>query len=140
MSRLLGSSLDNQLASGRPAESSRLLAARAAAIVSPPVRDELSRSWRNVLSTARGTAQSPLARRMPMCRNRILDAEHDVEEMLKVLTSDLPLSAQGVAMSSVLITDGTGPLYNQRSPIDLHLALMDARRQLDPAVSLAHPS
>jgi hypothetical protein len=137
MARLLASSLDSQLASGLPPESSPLLAARAVAIVSVRMRRELSRSWKDLLVRARGEAHFTSTRRIPLCRDRIVGAEPEIEAMLEALDAPLPLPARGVAMASLLITDGTGPLYNRAAPIELQTALGQVTQHLDPTVSLA---
>src|ERR1700735_3950446 len=49
---LLGSTLDAQLARGRPPESNRLLAARAQILVSPAGRRDLAQHWANLLERA----------------------------------------------------------------------------------------
>jgi hypothetical protein len=137
MARLLASSLDSQLASGLAPESSPLLAARAVAIVSVRMRRELARNWQDLLIRARGETQFTRTRRIPLCRDRIIGAEHEIEAMLEALDAPLPLPARGIAMANLLITDGTGPLYNRASPIELETALLRVTRHLDPTVSLA---
>jgi hypothetical protein len=37
-----------------------------------------------------------------------------------------------VALASLLLTDGAGPLYHRRSPVDLGAAVRAAVYQLDP--------
>jgi hypothetical protein len=50
--RLLGSTLDTQLARGRPPESNRFLAVRAQILVSPTGRRALAQAWANLLERA----------------------------------------------------------------------------------------
>lgn len=71
-----------------------------------------------------------------MCRDRLLAAECDVREMVMRLRAPLPVAARGVAAASVLLTDATGPLWNQRNHTPLREALHAAIAQLDPAVPL----
>ena len=52
--------------------------------------------------------------------------------MLTVLTGVLPISARGAAMASVLLSDGTGPLHNRHSPLDLGVEVREATRQMTP--------
>ena len=52
--------------------------------------------------------------------------------MLTVLAGPLPIAARGAAMASLLLSDGTGPLHNHRSPLDLGAAVREATRQMDP--------
>lgn len=51
--------------------------------------------------------------------------------MLSVLTSGRPIDARGAAMASWLLSDGAGPLYNHRSPVDLGPRVRQATRQMD---------
>lgn len=133
--RLLGRvrtpSLDRQLAAGCPAGTSRVQAIRARGIASPARRRELARSWDHVLDQARRPA-IPRTPRAPLCRDRIAAAERDVREMLDVLAGPLPITVRGAAMASSLLSDGTGPLYNHRSPLDLGAAVREATRQMAP--------
>ena len=78
-----------------------------------------------------GRPPSALRSRGPLCRGRIAAAEGDVREMLAVLTGALPITARGAAMASVLLSDGTGPLHNRRSPLDLGAEIRHATRQMD---------
>jgi Zinc-binding dehydrogenase len=68
------------------------------------------------------------APRAPLCRHRIAAAEGDVRELLAVLAGALTIAARGSAMASMLLSDGTGPLHNYRSPLDLGAAVREATR------------
>jgi len=65
-----------------------------------------------------------------LCRDRIAAAEPDVRAMIGVLRGPLPVTARGIAMAGYLLTDGTGPLYDRRSPIALDVAVQEATRQM----------
>lgn len=129
LTRAQAPSLDSQLAAGWPPATSRLLATRAQEITSPAGRGELVRGWGHVLRRARQPAV-PRTPRAPLCRDRIAAAEGDVRTMLAVLASPLPISARGAAMASVLLVDGTGPLYNPHSSRELAAAARDATREM----------
>ena len=131
LARALAPSLDRQLAAGCPADSSRAVAIRARQIVSPAGRRGLAQGWEHVLELAR-RPPVPGTPRGPLCRARIAAAEPDVREMLAVLAGPLPVAAPGAAMAALLLSDGTGPLHNHRSPLDLAAAVREATRQLDP--------
>ena len=135
LARLFGSSLDRQLAAGRPPETSRLLAARAQDIVALPRRRALAQNWERVLREA-GRPAGPGSARLLLCRDRIAAAEPGLRELVACLAVPLPVTAQGVAAASTLLTDAAGPLYNRRSPVALGDALHTAARQLDPAAPL----
>ncbi|MGO9342698.1 MAG: hypothetical protein ACLP6E_09295 [Acidimicrobiales bacterium] len=130
MARLLGSSLDRELATGTPAESRRLLAARADMLASPTTREALARNWRDLLERA-FRSQTGRLPRVPICRDRIIDAEAHIQAMLSALTASRPSSARGVAMASRLLSDGAGPLYNRHSATDLRVPLREVLAQLD---------
>ena len=127
--RVLGASLDRQLAAGCPARSQPLLAARARRLVSPSARRQIIRGWNNVLRQAGRPAFMP---RPPLCRDQIIAAEPDVRYLLARLAGPRPVAARGAAMAMVLLTDGTGPVHNHRSPLSLTAAVREAIRQVDP--------
>jgi hypothetical protein len=124
-------SLDCQLAAGCPAGTNRVLAIRSQELTSPAGRRELARCWDHVLDQG-GRPSVPRTPRAPLCRDRIAAAECDVREMLTVLTGVLPITARGAAMASVLLSDGTGPLHNRHSPLDLGAEVREATRQMTP--------
>lgn len=127
--RVRAPSLDRQLAAGCPAGTSRVLAIRTRQIASPAGRRELAQWWDHVLDQAR-RPPAPRTPRAPLCRNRIAAAERDVRAMLTVLAGPLPITARGAAMASSLLSDGTGPLHNRHSPLDLGAEVREATRQM----------
>jgi hypothetical protein len=126
LARVLASSLDRQLAAGCPPRSSRALAIRAREIVSLPARRELAQRWASVLDRA---GRRPVPR--PLRRGAVIAATADLRAMISVLTSGLPIGARGAAMASWLLSDGTGPLYNHRSPVELSAIVREATTQMD---------
>jgi hypothetical protein len=132
---LLGSTLDAQLAQGRPPESNRLLAARAQILVSPTGRRALVQDWANLLERA-GEAPLPRSPRVSLNRSAIARSEGKIREMLALLARPLPISARGAAASSMLLSDGTGPLYRHHGPSDLGRSLTEVMARLDPSSSL----
>ena len=136
LARMFGASLDRQLAAGRPPETSPLLAARAQDIVWLSRRRALARDWEHLLEVARRTrrTRSPA---VPVRSAQISAAEPAIRELTRRLTAALPVSARGVAMASLLLTDATGPVYSRRAPVTLDAALTAAIDQLDPAIPLA---
>jgi hypothetical protein len=67
---------------------------------------------------------------------RVRGAEPAIRELARLLRAPLPVSARGVAMAQVLLTDGGGPLYWSAAPESLHVALRAAIERLDPALPL----
>jgi hypothetical protein len=107
------------------------LAIRAREIATPAARRELARRWTNVLDQARNR---PVPRFVgaPLQRGAVIAAERDLHAMISVLTSGQPVNARGAAMASSLLSDGTGPLYNHWSLVDLGAVVRAATRQMDP--------
>jgi hypothetical protein len=134
MAHVLAASLDRRLAAGQPAESTRLLATRAQKLVAPEDRRALASNWEHLMDLTR-TQPARLVRRVPVCRDRIAAAEPSVREMIVALVAPRPVPARGVATVSLLLSDGTGPFYNRRSPSDLVSAIREATLRLDPAAS-----
>ena len=139
LAHVFGSSLDHQLAAGRPPESGQLLAARALTLVCLGRRRALARNWERLLAAARRPPAPGPARKL-LCRDRILVAEPDIHEMVARLRAPLPVGARGVAAAEVLLTDAAGPLYNRHNHAALPVLLRSAIAQLDPAASLAEPA
>ena len=134
MARVLAVSLDRRLAAGHPAESTRLLATRAQTLVATEERSNLASNWEHLMDVTR-TQPARLVRRVPVCRDRIVAAESSVRETIAALVAPGPVPARGVATVSLLLGDGTGPLYNRRSPTELVSALREATIRLDPVAS-----
>jgi hypothetical protein len=134
-SRAFGASLDRQLAAGCPPEASLLLAARAQEIVAISARRAVAANWDHLLRVVRRN-QGRRALALHVRSDQVVAAEPAIDELMRRLTSPLPVSARGVAMASILLTDATGPVYNQDSPVSLAAALEAAITQLDPALPL----
>ena len=130
-SRALGASLDRQLAAGREPEESRLLAARAQDTVAPRRREQLARYWERVLSAAARPAPA-LRNAAPLRRGPVLAAEPAITELAGLLRAPLPVSARGVAIARLLLTDAGGPLYWSAAPESLGVALRAAITRLSP--------
>jgi hypothetical protein len=129
--RIFATNLDRHLAEGRAPESTRILATRAQVLVAPPTRRRLARDWEQLLVAAR-RAPAPQSGRVPLCRERIMASEDQVQHIIECLRAPTPTSAQAVAMVSRLLSDGTGPLCNHRAT-GLRTALDEAMAQLDAA-------
>jgi hypothetical protein len=133
--RLLGPSLDHQLAAGCPPESNRLLAARAQDIVSLPRRTSVAGSWEHLLRVAR-RAPAVRTRAVPLNAAAILAAEPAIREMMDRLIAPLPVTARGVAAATIPLVDAASPVYGRQSPEALADLLDVAITQLDPAQPL----
>jgi hypothetical protein len=134
-SRALGASLDRQLAAGHAPEETRLLAARAQDIVAPHRREALARYWEHALAKAALPPSAPYDA-APLARGPVLATEPAIRELARLLRAPQPVTARGVAMARLLLTDAGSPLYRRAAPESLHAALRAAIAQLDPALPL----
>jgi hypothetical protein len=128
--RLLASYLDRRLARGQPPEGSRLLAARAVRLVSPPFRFALASNWQRLL--AGGDDRARALATVPIRRAEIQALESELCRVVAGLIVPGPVPARGVAMASVLISDGAGPLYRGSGLGGLSRALRTTVEHLDP--------
>ena len=129
LARLRAGALDAQLAAGAPVADHRLRATRAAVLVGPRSRAALAAWWGQVVRRAH-EAQSPGDPRAPVARMQVLVAEKEIQALVAALQAPRPVSARGVAAAGLLLRDGTGPVYNARSRMDLATAVRVAHRHL----------
>lgn len=122
--------LDAQLAAGEPVDTDRLRAVRAGMLVGPQTRDELATGWSNLVA-GRGGRRS-----VPVQRRRVVAATEEIEQLISALRVAQPVAARGVAIASLLLTDGTGPLYHLPSTVDLPAAVSAAVRHMDPRAAM----
>jgi hypothetical protein len=125
--------LDSRLAAGDSPESDRLIALRARALVVPARRQQLASDWDRLVDMAR---ERPATAHVPLRRDRIAAVEADIRELQRSLRASAPVPARGVAIASSLLADGSGPLYNRNSRVDLRAAVREAIRYLDPLTAL----
>lgn len=133
LARMLSWRIDAELVAGRPPEWSRLHAARADYLVSSAFRSELADNWQHVLGVAIGSATASRQALSILRRDRILEAEPRIRDLVKLLRGQQALPAGGVAAAHDLLTDGTGPLYNPVSTTTLSDAVAQIVTRLDPA-------
>jgi hypothetical protein len=124
--------LDEQLAAGRSPGTDRVRAVRAGMLIAPAHRRRLAASWADLLARTTGPAARRLPVGVPLQRARIDAAREDIQRLVDALRAAGPASARGVALATLLLTDGTGPVYQRASPVDLPAALQAAVRHLDP--------
>jgi hypothetical protein len=120
--RLLAASLDSQLAAGVRPDSGPLLAARAHALAGKTVRRELADNWEALLE--RVIEGRPLGRMQASPdRDRILAAEPAIRRVTCALRQGC-ISGEGIAIASDLLADGTGPVFNRHSTLELRQVLL----------------
>ena len=134
LARCAASRLDRELAAGASPESSPGLAARAVQLTSMKGRRNLAVSVQRILAAAGDPAAVTVitARpsRLPLARARIRQSAGPLAVLAGYLAAPGPVPAQGVAMVSQLLADGTGPLYREASADDLGGLIDKATRAL----------
>jgi hypothetical protein len=112
--RLFAFRLDTELADGADPGLSPAHRLRAHRLRCQVVRARLARSLNAVARDAR-TGRRRMTPVTPR-RAHVRGAESELHELAHRLVSPDPVSARGVAQASVLLADGTGPLYENVAP------------------------
>jgi hypothetical protein len=128
--------LDADLAAGRSPETSQIHATHARRLVRPLARQALAASWEHLLAIANAPPHG-ISSRVPVCRERVLRAESEINEMITALRASGPMPVRGVAIAAALLSDGCGPVYNPRASERLVTLVARAVEHLDPAVPLS---
>jgi hypothetical protein len=105
--------LDEALARGTPAETNAVLALRARRLTRSRFRRGLARTLRRLIREAESTSGFSRSRIPPVCA-RVAGAADALNELADGLARPNPAAARGVAQAVMLLTDGTGPLFNVR--------------------------
>lgn len=130
--RLRTRTLDLELASGAPPESSAAVALRARHLIDPIERRSIADGLRGLVREARDGPR--LSRvRVPACWKRVRAASEELDELADALIRPGPVSVHGVAEALLLLTDGTGPVYNPDSPANLRTLAVEATADLELA-------
>ena len=117
--------LDRDLAAGASPDNTVPLALRAQLLVRGPARRDLARSASRVLAAA---TRAPAAGRLPVpiCQDQVRDCSAEFRELIRRLLEAGPVPAQGVAMTSILLADASGPLYHRASAGELRTSVREA--------------
>lgn len=113
--------LDRELAEGPVA--SRAGAVRAAQLKAPAARRRLARSLRRSVTEAENPRLALFSPAVPLPRDVVLPLREALLGLAEHLEQPGPVNPCGVARLVLLLTDGHGPLYNQRSQHSLSDAL-----------------
>ena len=123
--------LDRALADGTPPEASAALALRAQRLTELDQRRTIADALRQILHDAReGHRTAP--GRVPPSRARVTAASDELSVLADTLDDPGPVSAGGVAQAWMLLTDGTGPLYNPYTRVGLSATASRAAQALRP--------
>jgi hypothetical protein len=121
--------LDRALAQGIPPESAAPLALRARWLTALSRRRVIAAGLRQVIrETCRGV--SPLHARVTPQLTQVVAASDDLNRLADELATPGPVAARGVAQAWILLTDGTGPLYNAGSTGNLRARAASAADHL----------
>jgi hypothetical protein len=122
--------LDIALAAGAPPDATVALALRAQTLVRARARRALAQAARRVLAEA---ARPPAAHvPVPVCRDRVRDCAPELEDLIRRLLAPGPVSAQGIAQTSALLTYATSPLYHRANRENVRARILSAVHALDP--------
>ena len=121
--------LDQELARGTPPETAAPLALRARRLTTLSRRRAVADGLRRVVrDTCRGAP--PSRARISPRRSQVIAAVDDLTRLADALASPGPVAARGVAQARILLTDGTGPLYNPNSTANLRARAASAANNL----------
>ncbi len=86
---------------------------------------------------AAGRARVPAAGRaqVPICRDRVRDSAGEFGDLIRRLLAGGPVAARGVALASVLLSDGSGPLYHRATADDVRARVREALNALGPTAT-----
>jgi hypothetical protein len=121
--------LDLALAAGTPAESGAALALRARRLTDLSNRRALAVALRDVVRQAREGQRPSYAKVVP-CQSRVVDAGEELSTLADALFEPGPVAPRGVAQARMLLTDGTGALFNPRSEVSLRASAVTAIENL----------
>jgi hypothetical protein len=127
--RVRAHSLDRQLADGVPPERSAALSLRAHRLADPAFARFLARRLHEIVREA-------VARRVPRAQiavrlSAVAALSAEFEELARRLVAPRAPAVRGVAQVSVLLGEGSGPLYSSRSGEELGAAVRRARAALE---------
>jgi hypothetical protein len=130
--RLHRGRLDRELVSGADPNLDPLRQERARQLVGEEWRRRCAASLERLLAEADSPAR-PFTSKVPIARAAIRDSRWSLDTVVERLRAPAYLSPQGVAMVTVLLADGAGPLYGS-GPADsavLGRALEDTLHAID---------
>jgi hypothetical protein len=121
--------LDFALAAGAPPESTPAFALRARRLVDLSHRRSMADALRRIVREAHEGVHPSFVRIVPR-RSRVAAASGELGMLADALAEPGPVQAQGVAVAWILLTDGTGPLYDASSTASLRATAISAAEGL----------
>jgi hypothetical protein len=127
--RLRARRLDQALAQGTPPEATAPLGLRARRLTTLARRRAIANGLRRVIrDTCRGVPPSRVI--VSPRLSQVIAASDDLGRLADALARPGPVAARGVAQAWILLTDGTGPLYNANSTANLRARAAGAASNL----------
>jgi hypothetical protein len=123
--------LDLALAAGTPAETTAALALRARRLTDLSNRRSLAAALRRIVRQAQEGAP-PAAWRIIPCQSCVVAASDELSRLADALFQAGPVAPRGVAQARILLTDGTGALYDPSSSAGLGALAASAAQNLRP--------
>src|SRR5262249_4371268 len=127
--RVRGRRLDQALARGALPETAAPLALRARRLTTLSRRRDIADDLRRVIRNTRWGAPPSRARISPRL-SQVIAASDELTRLADALARPRPVAARGVAQAWILLTDGTGPLYNANSTANLRARAASAASDL----------
>jgi len=122
--------LDTALAAGASPDATVGLALRARTLVRVRARRALAHAAWRVLAES---VQPPSGHvSVPVCRDRVQDCAPELEDLIRRLLAPGPVSAQGIAQASALLSYASSPVYHRANPDNLRARVLSATHALDP--------
>jgi len=127
--RVRAHDLDRQLADGVPPERGAALSLRARRLAEPGFAAFLARRLQEVVREAvlRRVPRAQIAVRL----GAVADVAAELDELARRLVAPRAPAVRGLAQVSVLLGDGSGPLYSSLAGEDLGAAVRRARAALE---------
>ena len=126
--RLHATRLDGEIADGADPMETGERAARAAQLLQPRMRNGLARGLRRAVLEARRTA-CVRSSAVHVARSAVWSCAPSLLQLAAEL-GDGGLRPRGVALTRLLLSDGTGPLYCARTEAELRAAIDEIRAAL----------
>lgn len=124
--------IDHELAGGCPPDTSPERAVRAHQLNDPLVRSELARGLRGAVAKAEAAVDQRLVSAAPLCTRAVRAHREALLGLAEQLEQPAYLNPCGVARVALLLTDGSGPLYNPEPPRTMSEAVWSIADGLQP--------
>jgi hypothetical protein len=129
--RWRGRRLDAALAAGASSEATAALSSRAGRLTELSRRRAIAEALLRVVREAHQGAAPSIVHITP-CRRRVVAAGDELTKLAAGLAEPGPVAARGVAQAWILLTDGSGPLYNPSTSASLEAVAVKAAENLRP--------